>query len=45
MIVLVATLHLTCAFHAQGHNPITSLDGAVFPAGLTTLGLVSFHVA
>ena len=45
MIVLVATLYLTCARHAQEHNQITSLDGAVFPAGLTTLGLVSFHVA
>ena len=43
MIDLVATLHLTFACHAQGENQITSLDGAVFPAGLTKLGLVSFH--
>jgi hypothetical protein len=42
-IALVATLHLTAACHAQHDNKITSLDGAVFPAGLTELGLVSFH--
>ncbi len=43
MIDLVATLHLTSACHAQNGNHITSLDGAVFPAGLTTLSVVSFH--
>ena len=43
MIDLVTTLHLTFACHAQIKNQITSLDGAVFPAGLTVLGLVSFH--
>ncbi len=43
MIDLVETLHLTFACHAQGNNQITSLDGAVFPAGLTELDLVSFH--
>ncbi len=42
MIDLVATLHLTSACHAQNGNRITSLDGAVFPAGLL-LVLVSFH--
>ena len=43
MIDLVATLHPTSACHAQDNNRITSLDGAVFPAGLTKLSLVSFH--
>ena len=43
MVALVATLYLTCARHAQEHNQILSLDGAVFPAGLTELALVSFH--
>ena len=43
MIDVVATLHLTFACHAQQSNQITSLDGAVFPAGLTELNLVSFH--
>ncbi len=43
MIDLVETLHLTFACHAQLWNQITSLDGAVFPAGLTLLDLVSFH--
>ena len=43
VIDLGATLHLKCAFHAQHHNEITSLDGVVFPAGLTTLHLASFH--
>ena len=43
MVALVATLYLTCARHAQEHNQILSLDGAVFPAGLTMLGLVSFY--
>ena len=43
MIDLVATLHLTFACHAQQGNKITSLDGVVFPAGLTELVLVSFH--
>jgi hypothetical protein len=38
-----ATLHLTFACHAQHLNKITSLDGVVFPAGLTELWLVSFH--
>ena len=42
-IALVATLHLTSACHVQDRNKITSLDGVVFPAGLTTLYLVSFH--
>jgi hypothetical protein len=36
-------LHLTSACHAQQYNTITSLDGVVFPAGLTELWLVSFH--
>ncbi len=45
VIDLVATLHLTFACHAQQGNKITSLDGVVFPAGLTKLWLVSFHVA
>ena len=43
MIDVVATLHLTFACYAQDLNQISSLDGAVFPAGLTTLWLVSFH--
>jgi hypothetical protein len=43
VIVLVATLHLTFACHAQDHNAITSLNGAVFPVGLPWLGLVSIH--
>ena len=43
MIVVVATLHLMFACYAQGNNRISSLDGAVFPAGLTELELVSFH--
>jgi hypothetical protein len=43
MIDLVATLHLTFACHGQYNNQITSLDGVVFPAGLTELSLVSFH--
>ncbi len=42
-IALVATLHLTSACFVQLRNEITSLDGVVFPAGLTTLDLVSFH--
>ncbi len=42
MIDLVL-LNLTFACHAQGNNQITSLDGVVFPAGLTKLVLVSFH--
>ncbi len=41
MIDVVATLHLTFACYAQGNNRIISLDGAVFPAGLTKLDLVS----
>ncbi len=41
-IALVAMLHLTAACHAQSGNNITSLDGVVFPAGLTMLWLVSF---
>ncbi len=40
---LFATLHLTCACLEQQSNNITSLKGAVFPAGLTTIDLVSFH--
>jgi hypothetical protein len=43
VIDLVATLHLTSTCHAQDNNNITSLDGAVFPARLTKLWLVSFH--
>jgi hypothetical protein len=43
VIDLVATLHLTFVCHSQYGNQITSLDGAVFPAGLTKLHLVSFH--
>ena len=43
MIDVVATLHLTFACHAQIKNQITSLDGAVFPSGLTELFLVSFY--
>jgi len=43
MIDLVATLHLTFAYYAQTRNQITSLDGAVFPSGLTVLDLVRFH--
>ncbi len=43
MIDVVATLHLTFACHSQGGNRISSLVGAVFPAGLTELSLVSFH--
>ncbi len=35
--------YLTSSCHAQFRNHITSLDGAVFPAGLTTLDLVRFH--
>ncbi len=42
-IALVATLHLTFAFFLQKGNQITSLFGAVFPAGLTELYLVCFH--
>jgi hypothetical protein len=42
VIDLVAMLHLTSACHAQNGNQITSLDGAVFPAGLKELQLVSF---
>ncbi len=37
----VAALYLTSACHAQGGNQISSLDGVVFPAGLTWLYLVS----
>ncbi len=37
----VAALYLTFACHAQGGNQISSLDGVIFPAGLTTLRLVS----
>ena len=36
--------YLTSACHSQCGNQITSLDGAVFPTGLTELALVSFHV-
>ena len=36
-------VYLTSSCHAQQRNTITSLDGVVFPAGLTELGLVSFH--
>jgi hypothetical protein len=38
---LFATLRLKSACPAQDGNQITSLDGAVFPAGLTELCLVS----
>ncbi len=41
-VLRVSPLHLTCACDAQQSNHITSLDGAVFPAGLTSLVLVSF---
>ena len=41
-ITRVAALYLTSACHAQHGNKISSLDGVVFPAGLTTLWLVSF---
>ncbi len=37
----VAALYLTSACHAQSGNKISSLDGVVFPAGLTMLHLVS----
>ncbi len=37
----VAALFLTSACHAQYSNQISSLDGVVFPAGLTELDLVS----
>ncbi len=43
MIDVVATLHLTFAYHLQQNNKISSLDGVVFPSGLTSLDLVSFH--
>jgi hypothetical protein len=36
-----ATLRLKSACPAQDGNQITSLDGAVFPSGLTKLWLVS----
>ena len=35
---------MTSACDAQNHNEITSLDGAVFPVGFTTLNLVSSRV-
>jgi hypothetical protein len=38
---LFATLRLKSACPAQDGNQITSLDGAVFPSGLTVLCLVS----
>jgi hypothetical protein len=41
-VLRVSPLHLTSACDAQQSNQITSLDGAVFPAGLTLLVLVSF---
>jgi hypothetical protein len=41
-VLRVAPLHLTSACHVQENNQITSLDGAVFPAGLTWIRLVSF---
>ncbi len=49
MIDLVATLHLKFTCHAQSENQITSIGDildpfTVFPAGLTELRLVSFHV-
>ncbi len=37
--------YVTSACHAQSGNPISSLDGVVFPAGLTLLVLVSFGIA
>jgi hypothetical protein len=40
---LFATLRLKSACPAQDGNQITSLDGAVFPAGLKMLDLVSAH--
>ncbi len=41
-VLRVAPLHLTSACDAQQSNHITSLDGAVFPAGLKELVFVSF---
>ncbi len=41
-VLRVSPLYLTAACDAQWNNRITSLDGAVFPAGLTQLLLVSF---
>ena len=41
-VFCVALLHLTSACDAQDYNKITSLVGAVFPAALTDLQLVSF---
>ncbi len=40
-VTRVKALCLTSACHAQGNNQINGLDGAVFPAGLARLGLVS----
>ena len=45
MIDVVATLHLTFACYAQESNQITSLQGVLFPAGLTELYLVNFHLS
>ncbi len=42
-VLRVSPLHLTSACVAQQRNHITSLDAAVFPAGLTLLVLVSFE--
>jgi hypothetical protein len=40
-VLCVAPLHLTSECDAQTGNEVTSLEGAVFPAGLTKLDLVS----
>jgi hypothetical protein len=37
----VALLYLTSVWHSQKYNQISSLEGVVFPAGLTALDLVS----
>ncbi len=42
-VMCVAPLHLTSACDAQFSNEVASLEGAVFPAGLTKLNLVSFY--
>jgi hypothetical protein len=42
IVLRVVPLHLTSAYDAQDNTKITSLEGAVFPAGLTDLYLVSF---
>jgi hypothetical protein len=41
----ILAFYMTYACPAQIRNQITSLDGAVFPSGLTKLWLVSFMIA